>query len=468
MNAVALASRNVRRNGRRSLLTLLALIVGTMGILMFGGYVNDTIQGLQTTTVRTYGHLQVVPRDYLDFGRGNPGRFSIRDYETLLAEIRQDPVLVPMLNVVTPVLEVEGVAGNFALGASSNFVGEGAVPAERTKQLAWDGFSMSIPAAASALREDRPDGGVVGLRMAQLLMLCDALQIADCRRLPADTKSADAIDRPGEADVPADIALAASLARPGNARGAETSIELIAASPGGLPNVVRLNVLKAERQGVRQIDSMYVAMPLGLAQRLVFGPEVRAVSAIVVQLKHTDMLPAAEQRLNQIVAAVQEPLEVVTFHQVSPVYDQIVATYNTIFQFIAALMAVITLFSIANTVNMAVGERVGEIGTLRSLGFPRGTIRRIFVAEGALLGIVGTLVGALAAIMVSEGVINLAGLSWTPPGRTQAIPIHVDILASPLTIAGTVLGLAVVACVSALWPAHKASRLEVTKALSHV
>lgn len=465
VNPIEIAWRNLRRNARRSALTLLAIVVGTMAILIFGGYVNDTIQGLQTSTVRTYGHLQVVPRDYLDFGRGNPGRFSIRDYDRLIAAIRSDPVLSPMLNVVTPVLDVEGVAGNFNVGASSNFVGEGVVPAERSALLAWDGFGMNIPPAKSALREDAPAAGVVGLRMAQMLVLCDALRIADCRHLAPDA-SADA-GAGAAADLPADLT---GLASPSAATGQATdgaSIELLASSPGGLPNVVRMSVLKAERQGVRQIDSMYVAMPLALAQRLVFGPDRRAVSAVVVQLKHSDMLPAAQRRLQDIARAAAEPLEVLSFHEVSPIYDQIVATYDTIFQFIAALMAVITLFSIANAVNMAVGERVGEIGTLRSLGFQRSTIRRIFVAEGALLGIIGAGLGATLALLLAEGVINLAGLSWTPPGRTSAIPIHVDILTSPLTIAGTVIGLALVACLSALPPANKAAHLEITDALRH-
>jgi putative ABC transport system permease protein len=464
MNPIELAWRNVRRNRRRSLFTLLALAVGTMAILMFGGYVNDTIQGLQTSTVRTYGHLQVVPRDYLDFGRGNPGRFSIHDYDRLIGAIRNDAALSPMLTVVTPVLEVEGVAGNFRVSASSNFVGEGVVPAERSAQLAWDGFGMGIPPVKSALREDAPDGGVVGLGMAQLLGLCDSLKIANCRRVTSDATSGPN----GVGDMPADIAVAASSAGAAGEDEAGPWVELLAASPGGLPNVVRMNVLRAERQGVRQIDSMYVAMPLSLAQRLVFGPDMRAASAIVVQLKQTDMLSDAQRKLERIVGDSKEPLEVLTFHEVSPIYDQIVATYGTIFQFIAALIAVITLFSIANAVNMAVGERVAEIGTLRSLGFQRAAIRHIFVAEGALLGVLGALIGAFIAIALSECVINLAGLSWTPPGRTHAIPIHVDITSSPLLIVGTVLGLALVACISAIGPAHKAAKLEVTEALNHV
>ncbi len=467
MNAIEIAWRNVRRNGRRSLFTLLALALGTLAILMFGGYVNDTVTGLQTATVRTYGHLQIVPKDYLDFGRGNPGRFSIAGYAALVQRIRNDEQLAPMLALVTPVLEIEGVAGNFAAGVSSNFVGEGVVPEERRRQLAWDGFGIGIPPGRTALNAGDADGGVVGLRMAQLLNLCDALRLSNCRRIePAAVPPADAA-----ATLPADTAALARSTQTANGgaqaqeRASEVPVELLAASPGGMPNVVRMNVLEAERQGIRQIDSMYVALPLPLAQRLVFGGERQAVSSIVVQVRHTEQMPAARARLEQIVRGAAQPLEVLSFHDVSPAYDQIVATYSTIFQFIAWLMAAITLFSISNAVTMAVGERTAEIGTLRSLGFQRSAIRRIFVSEGALLGIVGTVVGVLAAFVLAEGVINLAGLSWTPPGRSSAIPIRVDIVSTPALVLLTVLGLSLVACLSALWPAHKAARLEITDAL---
>lgn len=479
MNAFEIAARNVRRNGRRSALTLTALAVGAMAILVFGGYVNDTIEGLQTSTVRHYGHLQIVPRDYLDFGRGNPARFSIRDYDKLIGEIKSDAVLAPMLTLATPVLDVEGVAGNFNVGSSTSFAGQGVVPSEHARQLAWDGFDKHIPPNKSALSERLADGGMVGLGMAQLLSLCDALKLSDCKRLtPLPTASAAKIaaanpamaGTTAESDtIPADIAgLGQSQAGAAALAGADSKvvIDLLAAAPTGMPNVVRMQVIKAEQQGIRAIDGMYVAMPLGLAQRLVYGPDERAVSAIVIQLKSSEQLVAAQQRLERLLAARKDGLEVLSFHDVSPVYDQIVSTYHTIFQFITWLMGAITLFSIANAVNMAVSERTGEIGTLRSLGFQRRTIRAIFISEGVMLGLVGSVCGSILAIALSAGV-NLAHITWTPPGRTQAIPVFVDIFADPSLILYTIIGLSLVASVSAVWPAGRAAQLEVTEALRH-
>lgn len=460
MNPFSLALRNVRRNGRRSALTLTALAVGATAILVFGGYVTDTIEGLQTSTVRTYGHLQIVTRDYLDFGRGDPGRFSIHDYDSLIANIRKDPQLAPMLVEVTPVLDVEGMAGNGS--HSSMFVGAGVVPSAHAHQLAWDGFDKGIEPRETALREAAPNAGVVGHGLAQLLSMCTALKLGDCKTLPAAPLASDP-----DAVVPADIAGLGTPAGKGTqAATGRPVVDLLSSSPGGMPNVVSLQVQSAERQSIQQVDGMYLAMPLGLAQRLVFGPGERAVSAIVIQLHHTDQLPAARAALEKLLAQQRPGLEVLTFHDVSPVYDQIVATYSTIFQFIACLMAAITLFSVANAVNMAISERTGEIGTLRSLGFQRSTIRAIFVSEGALLGVIGSALGALLSVGIAFAV-NHAGVRWTPPGRTQSISVIIDIFSNPWLIALTVGGLALVASLSALLPANSAAKLDITEALRH-
>jgi putative ABC transport system permease protein len=468
MNPLGLAWRNVHRNSRRSMLTLTALAVGAMAILLFGGYVNDTIQGLQTSTVRTFGHLQVVQRDYLDFGRGNPARFSIRDYGRLIARIRSDPELAPMLALATPVLDVDGVAGNFAAGTSTNFSGQAVIPSEHARQLGWDGFGKGIGPRTTALAVDAPDAGVIGLGMAQLLSMCEVLQIPNCKRRAPDSPAAGV--EPGR-DAPQtlspDIAALASQQARTNAqdRAGKAMIDLLAASPTGMPNVVRLRVAQAEQQAIREVDGMYVAMPLALGQRLVFGQGERGISALVIQLRHTNQMEAAMARLKQLLGA-RSGLEVLTFRDVSPVYDQIVATYRTIFQFIACLMAAITLFSVANAVNMAISERTGEIGTLRALGFQRGTIRSIFLSEGVLLGMIGAVFGSLLAIALAAAV-NASRIMWTPPGRTQAIPVYVDILSTPWLVLLTVVGLTVVASLSALVPAMRASRLEVTEALRY-
>lgn len=464
MNLLDLAWRNLLRNRRRSLLTLGALAVSAMAIVIFGGYVATIISALQTETVRETGHLQIMRKGFLDFGRGNAARFAIRDSAAWITRIREDAELQPMLRVVTPVLQVQGVAGNFAAGASSTFGGTGWQAADRDEMLAWAGAGLNLPPRPNLLRADQAEGGVIGLGLAQLLSLCQTLELRNCVSPPPEEKP----------DAPVmDVGLGELVkqAKPANTPPSDIAyIDLLSATSGGAPSVVRMEVLRTERQGVRELDVSYVAMPLGLAERLVFGPGSHGASAIIVQLADTAQIPAAEARLRAVLDRFPggSDLEVRAFTEVQPQYLQIVNMFGALFRFVALLMGAVTLFSVANAVGMSVGERVGEIGTLRSLGFKRGHVRRVFILEGVLIGVLGAAAGVLIGVLFSEYVINQAGWSWTPPGRVTPVPVGVDTLGHPMLLVGTVLVLAVLACLSSLLPASRAARMQIVEALRHV
>ncbi len=63
--------------------------------------------------------------------------------------------------------------------------------------------------------------------------------------------------------------------------------------------------------------------------------------------------------------------------------------FASIFGFISVLIGAIVLFTVTNTMSMAVVERTVEIGTLRAIGLRRGGIRAMFVSEGIVLGCFG-------------------------------------------------------------------------------
>lgn len=466
MNQLSLAWRNILRNRRRSALTLAAVCVAAIAILLLGGYVRATVRALETDTVRQTGHLQVMVKGYLQFGRGNPGRFAIRDHEAVANALRADAALQAMVSVITPVLHVQGVAGHFASGTSSNFVGSGWDPEARSLMLEWNGNGLRLPPATAHLSAQQPNAGVIGVGLAQLLGLCEALEAKNCVSVPRAAPDANA---PALSDDLARLAqqAPASASTTASTPGAP-AVELLSAGAGGAPNVVRMEVVRAQRQGARELDAMYVGLPLGLAQRLVFGPGGSGASAIAIQLKRSADLESARSRVNAVLATLGQALEVNDFHVVQPNFDQVVALFTAVFRFVSVLMAVVTLFSVANTINMAVGERTGEIGTLRALGMKRGPVRSMFLIEGAMLGAVGAGLGALLGIVLSEYVINTSGMSWTPPGRSTPVPVGVDVLGDPVFMATAVALFAALACVSSWWPARRASRLEIVEALRHV
>lgn len=131
MTTFEIAFRNVLRNRRRSAMTLLAISVGTLGIILFGEFVRFVTAGLETNAVEKVGHMTVFRKGYFAFGAGNPGEFGIDDYQGVAKLIRDDRELGPRLNVVTPIVSLAGIAGNFELDASKTFLGTGVVPSDR-------------------------------------------------------------------------------------------------------------------------------------------------------------------------------------------------------------------------------------------------------------------------------------------------------------------------------------------------
>jgi len=464
MKTFSLALRNLLRNRRRSVTTLLAMIVGSGAILIFGGYSRNVTYGLQTGYVEGSGHLQIQHKDYFLYGSGNPTAYGIPDYEHIIATIKADPVLAPMLTVVTPTLHLGGIAGNFAAGVSRTVIGAGVVVEDQNKMRKWNDYHFPSTPKVDSLTGTSDDAVVIGNGVARVLQLCGPLKVKNCQAPPPVPENS------GKA-APDDIAALSALEAPpaSNPSQDATHIEMLAANARGAPNVASLNVVKAEDQGVKELDDIFVVMHLAQAQRLVYGAAAPQATAIVLQLQHTNQIPAAKARLEQLLATTFKgnPLEIQEYTTLNPFYGQTIGMFGALFSFIAVLIGAIVLFTVGNTMSMAVVERTVEIGTLRAIGLRRGGIRRLFICEGFLLGVIGAAMGVLIAILLAY-LINHAGLTWMPPGRVEPVSLAVRVWGENRLIAGTAIGLMIVAMFSALWPANRASRMNIVDALRHV
>jgi putative ABC transport system permease protein len=165
--------------------------------------------------------------------------------------------------------------------------------------------------------------------------------------------------------------------------------------------------------------------------------------------------------------SASQPLAVLDFRTLYPFYVQTVQLFDTIFGFIFSLIGAIVLFTVSNTMNTAVVERTVEIGTLRAIGLRRAGIRRLFVIEGGLLGLCGTVLGVVLALVFSA-IVNQMGLTWSPPGGVEPLPLTLRVWGETGMIFGTTVGLIGIAILSAWWPAYRAAQLDVVDALRHV
>ncbi|WP_052738500.1 hypothetical protein [Robbsia andropogonis] len=169
-----IALRNLIRNRRRSIVTAASIAIGSVAVTLFSAFAANVTNGLQTETVIRLGHLNLFRKGYFASGGGNPGSFGIPDYETLIGKLRSDPVLKPMLTVVTPTVSVGGIVSGAVSDASSTFFAQGVVPADRRTMAQWNAYGL--PGAADALTSGVPEGstdrGIVGAGLARILNLC--------------------------------------------------------------------------------------------------------------------------------------------------------------------------------------------------------------------------------------------------------------------------------------------------------
>lgn len=463
MKTISLALRNLMRNRRRSITTLSAMVIGLSATLLFGGYCYNIMYGLQSNYVQHSGHLQIQRSGYFLYGTGNPASYGIENYQRMIDAIKQDPVLSPMLQVTTPKLQLGGIAGNFSAGVSRTVMATGVVVDEEKKMMQWNDYDFKNPSFHPALEGTKENAAIIGTGVARVLQLCDQFKAPNCTSAPVKQK------KESGADTPADIAALSSLEKPDTSTAGEAHIEVLAANDRGVPNVVGLHVVSIDNVGVKELDDVFLKMHLSQAQKLIFGDSPPQATAILVQLKHTAQIPEAKARLQQLLAKdfADADVEVQEFTTLNPMYRQSITFFKSIFGFIATLIGVIVLFTIGNTMSTAVVERTVEIGTLRSMGLRRNGIRRLFMTEGVLLGIIGATTGLLTALLLAF-VINNSGLSWTPPGYVTAFPIRIRVWGQTEMLAASAIVLMIVSIVSAWWPANRAARLNIVDALRHV
>ena len=124
----------------------------------------------------------------------------------------------------------------------------------------------------------------------------------------------------------------------------------------------------------------------------------------------------------------------------------------------------IAVFLIFNVFAVAAARRRREIGILRSLGVPRETILRLFLTEGALIGIAGALVGVGAGLILARATTRfISGITEVAFGLTNS---GAEVVIDPGVIAvGAALGL-FSAVGAAFLPALSAARLQPVEALA--
>ncbi|HTY14475.1 MAG TPA: ABC transporter permease [Methanoregulaceae archaeon] len=174
-----------------------------------------------------------------------------------------------------------------------------------------------------------------------------------------------------------------------------------------------------------------------------------------VVVQNVDTIGAVESAIND---KVNRKTNVVRISDASSRLTSITATLGTITTFILAIggiSLVVAAVSIFNVMMMSVNERIQEIGILLSIGTEKGEVRRMFLYEAFILGLIGAVVGGICSLTIGYSVVSAM------IGNTAYFFLPESIIYVPY---GMIIGI-IVCMLSGLYPAWHASNLDPIDAL---
>jgi len=411
-----LAFRNVFRNRRRTLMTLLMVGGGVAGLLLAGGYFAFMTRGLREDTIRDgLGHLQIFTADHFK-------RDEVRVLDTGIENWRQVAASVgsaPHVRGVAPRIEFYGMVSNGIKAVG--FMGS-AVDPDKEKNL---GFAEHLSSSAGRDLSAQSNG--------------DARSSGDIEAL-----------------------IGAGLAKSMNVKEGD-GLTLLAMTSDGALNGVDVQIVGIVKTGIAEMDARFLRITLPAAQRLLQSDRV---TNLVVGLDSTDNTDAVYTALAPRLNGLPQQMTMKKWIDLATYYNQVHTLFNGIFLFMGLIVFLMVLMSSVNTLLMAMLERTREIGTMLAMGTPRAWIVALFMLEATLLGLLGAAAGVAGGNLFGS-LLNAAGLHMPPPpGYTVHIPFRV--LHVPALMIGSSLMVVVSLALASMLPAIRASRLQITEALAHV
>lgn len=161
-------------------------------------------------------------------------------------------------------------------------------------------------------------------------------------------------------------------------------------------------------------------------------------------------------------------VKVLTWSDFAQDFIQLVNFRGRIINVLTAMILVMAAAGILNTMLMAMMERKREVGNLMAMGVRKGEIYRLFLLEGSMIGLVGSIAGAvLAAVIVYYFQVNGIPLGGAVSKTLGDVPIAGKLytyLDFGQTIFYLLLGIAI-AVISTIYPAWKSTKLRPVEAL---
>ena len=408
LKLLQLAFRNVFRNRRRTVMTLLMVGGGVAGLLLVGGFFAFMFRGLRESTIRNgLGHIQIFNAEHFRRDEVHVLDTGISHWQHVASNVRS----ADHVRGVAPRIEFYGMLSNGV--KSSVFMGSAVDPdAER---------SMSF-----------------------------SPRLASGRDL-AETSSGEV-----EALVGTGVARSMSV-KVGD------GLTILAVTADGALNGIDVQIVGMVNTGFKDLDDRYLRITLPSAQRLLQSDRV---TNLVVGLDKTENTDAVAAAFTPRLSGLAQGMTMKKWIDLAAYYKQVRTLFSGIFLFLGIIVFFMVLMASVNTLLMAMMERTREIGTMLAMGTPRPWIVALFMLEATITAILGAAVGLIGGNLIGIA-LNASGLHLPPPpGLSTEMAFRV--LHVPMLMIGASVMVVVSLALASILPAVRASRLQIAEALAHV
>jgi putative ABC transport system permease protein len=403
-----LAFRNIFRNRRRTSMTLLMVGGGVAGLLLVGGFFAYMLRGLRESTIHNgLGHLQIFNAEHFRRDEVHVLDTGISNWQQVAAKTRS----AAHVRGVAPRIEFYGMLSNGV--KSAVFMGSAVDPASERSM----GFSPFLSVGR---------------------------------------------DLGGNSNGEVEALIGTGVARSMSVKVGD-GLTILAVTADGALNGIDVQIVGLVNTGYKEIDDRYLRITLPSAQRLL---QTNRVTNLVVGLDATENTDRVAAELDPRLSGFPQEMTLKKWIDLATYYKQVRTMFDGIFLFLGVIVFFMVLMASVNTVLITMFERVREIGTMLAMGTPRKWVVALFMVEAAITGVLGAVVG-LAVGNLLGALLNVSGLHLPPPPGTT-FNMNFRVLYEPGLMIASSLLVIVSLTMASIWPAIRASRLQIVEALAHV